>query len=146
MQTRFTPLVKLKKSTMQKSERLVQKANADLNSASMALKISYNSLKDVEAPMSGTMNDFLASRTLLNSQRGLIQHNNQWVNYAKEQVKAAKEKFKLDMMEHEKFKYLELEEIKKEIKKLKEKEAKDLDEVALMTYDRKNRDKQKEEF
>ena len=146
MQTRFTSLVKLKKSTMQKSERLVQKANADLNSASMALKISYDSLKDVEAPASGIMNDFLASRTLLSSQRGLIEHNQQWVDYAKAQVKAAKEQFKRDMMEHEKFKYLELEEIKKEIKKLKEKEAKNLDEVALMTYDRKNKTKQKDEF
>jgi len=146
VQTRFTSLVKLKKSTMQKSERVVQKANADLNSAAMALKISYDSLKDVEAPSSGNMVDFLASRTLLDSQRGLIKHNNEWVSYAKTQVEAAKQQFKLDMMEHEKFKYLELEEIKKEIKKLKVKEAKDLDEVALMTYDRKNKDKQKEEF
>ena len=122
---------------MQKSERLVQKANADLNSASTALSISYESLKDVDAPSSGNMGDFLASRTLLDSQRGLIKHNQEWVNYAKTQLKAAKEQFKLDMLEHEKFKYLELEEIKKEIKKLKEKEAKDLDEVALMTYDNK---------
>jgi len=143
LQTRFTSLVKLKKSTMQKSERLVQKANADLNSASIALKISYDSLKDVEAPLSGAMIDFLASRTLLNSQRGLIEHNHEWVNYAKTQVKAAKEQFKFDMMEHEKFKYLELEEIKKEIKKLKEKEAKDLDEVALMTHERKKNKKDK---
>ena len=139
MKTKFTSLVKLKKSTMQKSERLVQKANADLNSASIALKISYDSLKDVEAPLSGNMLDFLASRTLLDSQRGLIKHNNEWVFYAKGQVEAAKEQFKLDTMEHEKFKYLELEEIKKEIKKLKAQEAKDLDEVALMTYEKKNK-------
>ena len=143
MQTRFTSLVKLKKSTMQKSERVVQKANADLNSASMALKISYDSLRDVEAPSSGFMVDFLASRTLLDSQRGLIKHNNEWVAFAKTQVESAKQQFKLDMMEHEKFKYLELEEIKKEIKKIKAQEAKDLDEVALMTYDRKNKAKKK---
>jgi len=146
VQTKFTSLVKLKKSTMQKSERLVQKANADLNSAAMALKISYDSLKDVQAPSSGNMGDFLASRTLLDSQRGLIKHNNEWVTYAKDQVESAKQRFKFDMMEHEKFKYLELEEIKKEIKRLKDKEAKDLDEVALMTYDRKNKAKQKDEF
>jgi len=143
LQTRFTSLVKLKKSTMQKSERVVQKANADLNSASMALKISYDSLRDVEAPSSGFMVDFLASRTLLDSQRGLIKHNNEWVAFAKTQVESAKQQFKLDMMEHEKFKYLELEEIKKEIKKIKAQEAKDLDEVALMTYDRKNKAKKK---
>ena len=122
---------------MQKSERVVQKANADLNSAAMALEISYNSLKDVDSPKSGTMGEFLASRTLLDSQRGIIKHNNEWVGFAKHQVEQAKEQLKLDMIEHEKFKYLEVEEIKKEIKKKKIQEAKDLDEVALMTYTRK---------
>ena len=131
---------------MQKSERLVQKANADLSTATKALEVSYESLKDVEAPSSGTIGDLLASRTLLDSQRGLIKHNSEWVSYAKNQVDIAREQFKKDTMEHEKFKYLELEEIKKEIKKLQEKEAKDLDEVALMTFDRKNKAKQKDNF
>ena len=123
---------------MQKSERVVQKANADLNSASMALEISYSSLKDVEAPSSGSMCEFLASRTLLNSQRGVIKHNSEWVGFAKQQADKAKEQLKLDMVEHEKFKYLELQEIKEAIKKKKVQEAKDLDEIALMTYARKN--------
>ena len=138
MKTRFTSLVKLKKSTMQKSERVVQKANADLNSASMALEISYNSLKDIESPTNGTMGQMLASRSLFDSQRGLIKHNQEWVTFAKNQVKHAKEKLKIDMIDFEKFKYLELQEIKKEIKKQKIQEAKDLDEVALMTFGYKN--------
>ncbi len=137
MKTRFTPLVKLKKSTMQKSERVVQKANADLNSASMALQLSYNSLEDVEAPKTGTMNEMLASRTLLDSQRGLIEHNKEWVGFAKNQVNLAKNQLKLDMIDFEKFKYLELQEIKKETKKKKLQEVKDLDEIASITYQRK---------
>ena len=137
MKTRFTPLVKLKKSTMQKSERVVQKANADLNSASMALQLSYNSLEDVEAPKTGTMNEMLASRTLLDSQRGLIEHNKEWVGFARNQVNLAKNQLKLDMIDFEKFKYLELQEIKKETKKKKLQEVKDLDEIASITYQRK---------
>jgi len=134
MKTRFSSLVKLKKSVMQKSERVMQKANANLNSASMALELSYHSLDDVKPPKSGTMGEMLASRTLLDSQRGIIHHNKEWVDFAKNQVDQAKNQLKLDMIEHEKFKYLELEEIKKEIKSKKIEEAKDLDEVALMTY------------
>jgi flagellar biosynthesis chaperone FliJ len=141
MKTRFSSLVKLKKTTMDKSERVVQKANADLNSASMALEISYQSIQDIAPPQSGSMKEFLASRTLLSSGRGIIEHNKEWVNFAQNQVNQAKEKLKLDMIEHEKFKYLELQEIEKHIKKLKEKEAKDLDEVALMTYDQKFKSK-----
>ncbi|WP_321779347.1 flagellar export protein FliJ [Sulfurimonas sp.] len=139
MKTRFTPLVKLKKTTMEKSESLVQKANADLNSAAMALQIAYNSLDDIESPTSGSMSDFLASRSLLSSGRGLIEHNKEWVNFASTQVGHAKEQLKLDMIEFEKFKYLELQEIQKKIKKIKKQEAKDLDEVALMTYSYKEK-------
>ena len=139
MKTRFSSLVKLKKSTMRKSEQFVQQANANLNNASTALKLSYSSLEDVNSTSSGTMNEMLASRTLLESQRGVIQHNKEWVDYASNQVNQAKNQLKLDMIEYEKFNYLELQEIKKEIKKRKVKEAKDLDEIALMTY--KGRDK-----
>lgn len=139
MKTRYTPLVKLKKSTMDKSEQVLQRANADLNSAAMALEISYQSIKDITPPQNGSMKDFIANRTLLSSGRGLIEHNKGWIEFAKNQVESAKEKLKLDMIEHEKFKYLELQEIQKEIKKLKVKEAKDLDEVALMIYAQKER-------
>ena len=138
MKTRFSSLVTLKKNTMDKSERVVQKANADLNSATMALETSYDELQNVNAPQSGLMSDFLANRTLVSSQRELIKHNQDWVRFAQNQVNQAKEKLKSDMIEHEKFKYLELEEIKKALQKRKIEEAKELDEVALMTHSRKN--------
>jgi len=138
MKTRFSSLVTLKKSAMDKSERVVQSANADLNSATVALEISYSSLRGVQSPSSGTMTQLLASRALLSSQREIIQHNKDWVDYAQKQVELAKEQLKKDMIEHEKFKYLELEEIKKILKQKKIEEAKALDEVALMTYGRNN--------
>lgn len=139
MKTRFSSLVTLKKSTMDKSERVVQKANADLNTATMALEMSYDQLQNVDIPKSGTMADFLANRTLISSQRELIKHNQEWVKFSKNQVYQAKEQLKSDMIEHEKFKYLELEEIKKVLQKRKLEEAKELDEVALMTHSRKNK-------
>ena len=139
MKTRFSSLVTLKKSAMDKSERVVQGANADLNSATMALQISYSSLENIQTPETGVMSQMLASRKLLSSQREVIQHNLEWVEFAKTQVELAKKQLKIDMIEHEKFKYLELEEIKKIIKKIKLQEAKDLDEVALMTHSKKEK-------
>lgn len=139
MKTRFSPLVKLKKNSMQKSEQFLQKANANLQNANSALESAYSSLQNLEAPKSGTIKDMLASRTLLYSQREVINHNKGWVNFASNQVQEAKKQLKLDMIEHEKFQYLELQEIKQEMKNRKVKEAKDLDEVALMTYMRKDR-------
>lgn len=122
---------------MDKSETVVQKASADLNSAATALKSSYSSLDDIQTPSTGSISDLLASRSLFASQRNLIDNNKQWVKFAETQVNTAKEQLKLDMIEYEKYKYLEYEEIKKELKERKIKEAKDLDEIALMTYDKK---------
>jgi len=138
MKTRFSSLVTIKKSEMQKKERVVQNANATLNSATIALELSFNAIKEIEAPKVGFMADFLASRTLLDSARNLIKHNQEWMQFAKRQVNTAKEELKLSMIEYEKFNYLELEEIKKIIKKQQMAEAKELDEVALMTHQRKN--------
>lgn len=121
---------------MQESEQALSKANMALNNAKTALENSYEELKDIQPPQTGSMGQFLTSRILLSTQRDTIEHNKKWVNFAQNQVENAKKQLKKDMIEHEKFKYLEIEEIKKEIKRLQEKEAKDLDEVALMTYTR----------
>jgi len=138
MKTKFTSLVTVKKNSVQKSESIVEDANATLKNASNALKISIQSLDEIDAPQSGTMNDFLASRTLLDLTRTNIQYNKEWLEFATTQLNAAKEQLKLDMVEYEKFKYLDLEEIKKILQKQKMLEAKELDEVALMTHARKN--------
>jgi len=137
MKTRFSSLVTLKKNKMQDSEQVLSKANLALSDAKSALESSYASLNEIEAPQTGSMATLLATRTLFASQRNLIQKNKEWINFAQTQLLQAKEQLKKDMIEHEKFKYLELEEIKKVIKKQKEQEAKDLDEVALMTYAQK---------
>lgn len=137
MQTRYSSLVKLKKSEMDKSERVMQKASADLNSALSALQLSYSLLENIQAPSTGIVSDLLASRTLLNSQRDLIKHNQEWVAFAKQQVTSAKNALKKDMIEYEKFKYLEVEEIKKISKIIKIKESKELDEIALITFPNK---------
>ena len=137
MKTRFSALVSLKKNAMQKSERVVQNANKNLLNAKEALRESLEQLQSIPSPENGIIADFLANRTLLDSQRALIAHNEGWVAYAKKELQEAQEELKKAMIEYEKFNYLELQEIEKVLKAKKIKEAKDLDEVALMTYSKK---------
>lgn len=139
MNTRFSSLVKIKKSDVQKKEQLVQRANADVKSAMTALELSTNAIYDIKAPKEGFMSGFLQSRTLLDSSRHLIKHNEEWLTYTLEQQSTAKEALKKSMIEYEKFNYLELEEIKKIVQKQNLEEVKLLDEVALMTHQRKNK-------
>jgi len=138
MNTRFSSLVTIKKSDVDKGERAVQNANKDLQNAKKALEEAYLSLKDIELPSKGSISQMLASRTLLNSQRNEIIHNKEWVKYAYSQLKSTQEQLKITMIEYEKFKYLELEETKKILKQKQLIEAKELDEIALMTYKKNN--------
>ncbi|MEA2072535.1 MAG: flagellar export protein FliJ [Campylobacterota bacterium] len=141
MKTRFSSLVSVKKNTMQKSEGVLQQANANLNNALEALEISFSSLGDLHTPKSGQISDFLSHRTLLDSQRVVIQHNQDWVAFARDETSKAKQQLKIDTIEYEKFRYLELEEIKEVLKQQKIQEAKDMDEVALVTYDKHDKKK-----
>jgi len=137
MKTRFSSLVSVKKNIMNKSEQVLQKANLNFNNANEALRQSLQSLQEISPPKSGQISEFLANRTLLEYQRSIIQHNEDWVAYVKREILEIKEQLKHDRIEYEKFKYLEVQEIQKILKEEKIKEAKDLDEVALMTHTRK---------
>ena len=138
MKTRYSSLVSVKKNAMQKSERVVQDANKKLRDAQEVLQKSIEELQEITSPQHGFIAEFLANRTLLDSQRALIKHNEEWVHYANSQLQNAREALKYDMIEYEKFKYLELQEIEKFLKEKKIQEAKDLDEIALMTFGNKN--------
>lgn len=139
MKTRYTALVSVKKSIRQKSERVVQNANQNLQNAQEALATSFQELSDIQTPQTGNIQEFLSARTLLDAQRDLIRHNEEWVAFAQKELSEAKEQLKHDSIEYEKFHYLELEEIKKVLQERKYKEAKELDEVALMTYEMKQK-------
>ena len=137
MKTRFSSLVALKKDAMQKRERELQQALQNHERAKEALHKSLKELQNIEQPNSGSMSQLLANRTLLSRQRAIIQHNEEWLEFTKNEVQKAKETLKAAMIEYEKFKYLELQEIEKVLKAQKQAEVKHLDEIALMTFGKK---------
>jgi flagellar biosynthesis chaperone FliJ len=141
MTTRYSSLVNVKKNIMQSSERVVESANATLKNAYTALNTSYEELELIKTPLHGRITEFLSTRTLLDSQRALIEHNKEWVAFAQKELNQAKEQLKTAMIEFEKFQYLEFQEIEKALKAQKLKEAKELDEVALITHARKDKTK-----
>ncbi len=140
MKTRYTSLVHVKKNIVQKSERLLQQANANANHAKKALENSLAYLQEIKHPSQGKITDFLANRALFDAQRTVIHYNQERLQYTQKEIQEAKEQLKIDMIEYEKYKYLEYEEIQKILKEIKIKEAKDLDEIALMTYTNKNKE------
>jgi flagellar biosynthesis chaperone FliJ len=138
MKTRFSSLVSVKKNSMQKSEIAVQSANNSLNNANNALENAFLVLQQIKSPLSGKITELFASRVLLDTQRNIIKEKQEWITFAEKELVLAKERLKSDMIEYEKFKYLELQEINAKLKEIKIKEAKDLDEIALITHAKNN--------
>lgn len=138
MKTRYTPLLKVKKNELDRCERELQRANQTLNDARSSLQEAYSLLATLELPKSGTIQEMLSARIFVSTQREIVEERKQWLAFASEQVVFAVEKLKVSNVEYEKFKYLDVQEIKKLVKLRTLKETKDLDEVALMTYNRKD--------
>jgi len=138
MKTRYSSLVSIKKDAMQKSEGVLQEALATLHNAEEAYADALRALQNITTPQSGKIVQFLSYRQLLDAQRRVIEETKEWVSFAGSQVKQAQESLKKAMMEYEKFNYLEVEEIKRIIKQQKLQEAKDLDEIALLTFTKKS--------
>ena len=137
MKTRFSSIVKYKHSKMKEDEATLQKALARVQNAKEELARSIAGLEELQTPQEGNMQNFLASRSLLDAQFRLIEKNKEWVAFEEAQVEAAREELKKSMIEYEKFKYLEAEEIKKMQKALALKESKRLDELAMISYNQK---------
>lgn len=136
MKTRFTPLVKVKKEAMDSAERNLQQANHTRHKAQSALDEAYAQLQNASTPSSGTMTDFRNSRMLIEGQRKIIEEKKEWVAFAEDQVAKARESLKKAMIDFEKFKYLEAQQIKEELLKQRRQEQRDLDEIAVQTYGR----------
>lgn len=134
MKTRYTPLVKIKKNMMDRSEQHLQHAHHKLQDAETALVQAYEELKHASAPQSGAMSDFLHFRAVIEMQRQVVDQKHQEVLEAASDVQAARTALKQAMVEYEKFKYLETEQIKLMIEEQKRVHQRELDEIAVRSF------------
>ncbi len=121
---------------MDRCERELQKANRAVHNAQIALDDACRELDDAKTPESGSMTQFKNSRMLITVQREIIKEKQEWLAFALKQVESANEALKKVMIDYEKFKYLEAEQIKKVLQDERRKEQRELDEIAVLTFGR----------
>jgi flagellar export protein FliJ len=132
--SRYEPLVKLKKKSLDTAERALIGANNELTFASEKLKHSYEELSHMTLPTQGSVGEFTQATAMIHAQHQTIEQCQNRVQIAKFNQHQMRERFKAAMMDFEKFKYLEIQEMKARLKHLKAQEAKMLDEIGTMTY------------
>jgi len=134
--SRYAPLVKLKKKSLDNAERALIGANNALSSASDKLNQAYQELSLMRLPTQGSVGEFTQATAMIHAQHQSIEEAQQSLQTAQERQIQMRERFKEAMVDFEKFKYLEVQEMNVQLKLLKDQEAKMLDEIGTMTYKR----------
>ncbi|MBV5320130.1 MAG: flagellar FliJ family protein [Sulfuricurvum sp.] len=132
--SRYEPLVKLKKKALDTAERALIGANNALSSASDKLNRAYEELSHMSLPTHGSVGEFTQATSMIHTQHQTIEQAQQTLRLAEERQRQVRERFKAAMIDYEKFKYLEVQEMNARLKHLKTQEAKMLDEIGTMTY------------
>lgn len=132
--SRYAPLVKLKKKSLDTAERALIGANNTLSSASDKLNRAYEELSRMTLPTKGSVGEFTQATAMIHAQHQSIEECQQALQAAQQRQIQMRERFQAARIDFEKFKYLEVQEMNQHLKQLKEQEAKMLDEIGTMTY------------
>ena len=118
-------------------EQSVSSCHETIAKIKQKIEMSYSELRSLEIPQGGDFSLFRQMQVLkhrITDEIGFNKHNLQMAENA---LIKAMQQLKTANIEHEKFKYLETNEVEKLLKAQKMKDAKALDEVALMMFNRK---------
>ncbi|WP_298690809.1 flagellar export protein FliJ [uncultured Sulfuricurvum sp.] len=136
--SRYEPLVKLKKKSLDSAERALIAANNELSSATDKLSHAYEALSTMALPTRGSVGEFTQAASMIHAQHLSIERCQQALYSAEQKQKTMRESFQKAMVEFEKFKYLEVQEMNAKIKAIKKQEEKMLDEIGTMTFKRES--------
>jgi len=132
--TKFDSLVKLKKLKIDEIQSNISKINSSLQKELNNLQILENEFASMALPKEGNFAVITQFKMIQQAKIREINQKKSQIEFIKSQIENLNNQLKDANLEYEKIKYLQAEEIKKYIKKLKEAEAKNMDEIALMLY------------
>ena len=136
MKTKFDQIVKLKKLDVEKIERELLKQNQKIEKANQELKQFKIEFSKFEYPKTGNFALITQFKTMQTAFLREIKQKEEELVFLENQKNLLQGQLKDKQLEYEKIKYLQGEEIKKMVKKLKKEEAKNIDEIALMLFQR----------
>ena len=134
MKSRYEPLVKLKKQALDKAEQALMGANNEVTFSDTALDNAYAQLSFLISPQNGSIGELFQAQMIAQAQHREIESCRLRADQARVNQDRAREAFRFSRIEFEKFNYLEVQEIKAMVEKVKYEEAKMLDEIGTMTY------------
>ncbi len=136
VKTKFDSILKIKKVKVEEIENRIAKLNSQIELLNSQLSQTERELKEMHYPIRGNFALISQFKLLQNSKLNEISN----IKSELQQLFIKKEKLILELkeakLEYEKIDYLRKEEISKYIKKEKEREKREIDEIAIMLHKR----------
>lgn len=137
MKTQYSSLVKVKKDRLDLMEKSVQSCHETISILQAKIEASYAELRSIQMPDHGDFSLFRQIQLLKHRAQDEISFNKHNLALAQNALLKAMQQLKTANIEYEKFVYLETNEVEKMLKAQKSKEAKALDEAAMIGYNRR---------
>lgn len=134
MNTKFDPVLKIKKQDLDKCEADMIQNNQLIASKNREIDSLLIELGEIDVPKSGSYWDFKNTQDVKKAFLGEIDKVRAEISMLKNIQKKLQESYRLAFIEYEKIKYLQDNEIKKMISQIKKNESKNLDEVGMMLF------------
>lgn len=137
MKTKYDKLVQVRKTQVNQLEAKIAQIRATIKNQELEIDRRKSELNLVTTPKEGSISilqSYLAAKKVMSLQ---IKELLERVESIKKELNSVQLKYKLAMMEYEKSKHLKDSEIQRAIVEMKQKEQKDIDEVASQLFNNK---------
>jgi len=139
MKTKFSDILKIKKQTVEKIERNIQKINASIQMLQNKINSLNNDLSSFSFPHDGDFRQFQQVKLMQENLINEIKNFENQIKILENRKNELMEELKKANIEYEKIKYLHELEIQKILKKRKQKENQEMDEIAILLRKKYNK-------
>lgn len=136
MKTKFSPIVKIRKNELEKIQKVISVINNNILKKEEEILLFEQNYTKLETPTNGNISKLNIYNMQINMQRNKLKSLQLQLNGLVLQKEEVTEHLRFANIEYEKIRYLEQEIIDEKLLLEKKQEAKDMDEIAIMLFDR----------
>jgi len=136
LKTKFSPIVKIRKNELEKIQKVISAINNNIAKKEEEILLFEQNYTNLETPISGNISELNVYNMQINIQRNKLKNLQLQLNGLILQKEETTELLRLANIEYEKIKYLEQEIIDEKLLFIKKQEDKEMDEIAIMLFDK----------
>ncbi|MDH5463994.1 MAG: flagellar FliJ family protein [Thiovulaceae bacterium] len=141
MKSKYAPLVRLKKENLEEARRMLLASNQHIQTIQELIKQIQHDLYACEKPLTGNLQDYNRYTLMTATYRRERDKSKNDLAIAFHKHNEIQDLLNKALIEFEKFQYLQAQEEKEYMKKIKQQEAQYLDEIAVIGYNRQKANK-----